>query len=258
MSKIITKSLNIVLCIIFLFCSFCFVGCDLGNSDTSQQTTETNKEQNQTKDTYVAVQSILLDTNSLTLSINKTHSLQATVLPTNATNKKISWKSSNIDIATVDQTGIITAKSMGAARITAVSQDDATIYDSCVVTITGDYTVTFNKTFPCSFTASGGTYPLDWYKNFTIKSITHSFSCHYDSIDINLSIQGCLNSASPSSSVFKFKIKVFDKQNIQRESSTISFTGLTCGVVVEKQTYVTIRYSTIPTAEDYRITIEVD
>lgn len=45
------------------------------------------------------------------------------VLPNNATNKNVSWKSSNKDIATVDQYGIITAKANGKATVTVTTED---------------------------------------------------------------------------------------------------------------------------------------
>lgn len=47
--------------------------------------------------------------------------LNATVSPSNATDKKITWISSNPYIASVDNSGLVTAKSAGTVQITAVS-----------------------------------------------------------------------------------------------------------------------------------------
>lgn len=46
------------------------------------------------------------------------HKLNATVLSTNATNKTLTWSSSNPDIVSVDSNGIISAKKIGSAIIT--------------------------------------------------------------------------------------------------------------------------------------------
>lgn len=62
---------------------------------------------------------ITLNKTSLTLGIGETGQLKATVSPTNATNKSVTWKSSDETVATVDNTGKITAVAEGTAVITA-------------------------------------------------------------------------------------------------------------------------------------------
>ena len=71
----------------------------------------------------VEVSSVKMNTKSETIYINsnnKTITLKATVLPINATNKKVVWTSSNTNVATVDN-GVVTAKSVGTAIITATA-----------------------------------------------------------------------------------------------------------------------------------------
>ena len=58
-----------------------------------------------------------------TVSVGKTLQATATVKPGNATNKKVTWKSSGESIATVDANGVITAKKAGKVVITATSTD---------------------------------------------------------------------------------------------------------------------------------------
>ena len=70
----------------------------------------------------VKVNSIQLSTNSLTMEIGDTTSLIATVLPSNATNKSVTWSSSNKKVATV-MNGIVTATGIGKATITVKSVD---------------------------------------------------------------------------------------------------------------------------------------
>ena len=47
--------------------------------------------------------------------------LNASIVPTNATNRNIEWTSSNPDIASVDSNGLVTTKTAGTAVITATS-----------------------------------------------------------------------------------------------------------------------------------------
>jgi len=71
----------------------------------------------------VVVIGVSLNKTTATLSLNATESLTATVAPAAATNKTVSWSSSNDAIATVDSSGKVTAISEGQATITVISQD---------------------------------------------------------------------------------------------------------------------------------------
>lgn len=71
----------------------------------------------------IAVVDITLDRSSLTLHVNETAQLTATVNPTNATNQGIIWSSDDTTVATVSETGLVTAKKIGTATITAASSD---------------------------------------------------------------------------------------------------------------------------------------
>ncbi len=66
---------------------------------------------------------ILLDREEVTLMIDDQTTLIATVLPEDATDKNVTWKSSDEAIATVDQNGTITAIALGEAVITAMCGD---------------------------------------------------------------------------------------------------------------------------------------
>lgn len=70
---------------------------------------------------------------------NATKQLTAVVYPTNAANKNVTWTSNNNDIATVDDTGLVTAKAVGTATITATTEDGGHT-DTCVVTVTNNAT----------------------------------------------------------------------------------------------------------------------
>ena len=81
----------------------------------------------------VNVTGVVLDKTELTLNIGETATLTATVQPDNATNKAVSWKSSNITAADVLQ-GVVTAKEAGTATIT-VTTEDGNYTATCAVTI---------------------------------------------------------------------------------------------------------------------------
>lgn len=83
----------------------------------------------------VSVTAIMLSESSIYLQPNETKSLTATVLPDNATNKSVEWSSSNTSIATVDQTGKVTAKTVGSCTITCSATDGSGAKGECAVTV---------------------------------------------------------------------------------------------------------------------------
>lgn len=83
----------------------------------------------------VPVTEVTLNMTSLTLWIDETEILIATVLPGDATNKEVTWQSSAPSIADVDDAGKVTAKAEGPATITATTADGG-MTATCVVTVT--------------------------------------------------------------------------------------------------------------------------
>lgn len=71
----------------------------------------------------VPVESISLDKTEATIKEGGTIQLTATVTPNNAAHKDVRWSSSNTAVATVDDNGYVTAKSVGKATITAKTED---------------------------------------------------------------------------------------------------------------------------------------
>jgi len=57
------------------------------------------------------------------------------VLPHNATDKSLTWTSSNPTAATVNQAGEVTALTIGTTTIRATAKDGSDKYDECVVTV---------------------------------------------------------------------------------------------------------------------------
>lgn len=83
----------------------------------------------------IAVTSVSLSQSKLTLQAAfESYQLTATVSPENATNKGVTYKSSNTNVATVSNDGIVTAVANGTATIT-VTTDDGGKRASCSVTV---------------------------------------------------------------------------------------------------------------------------
>ena len=81
----------------------------------------------------IAVTSIELDQTDITLNKGASQTLKATVKPDNATDKNVTWASSKTDIATIDNTGKVTAVAKGVATITASCGGKTA---TCKVTVT--------------------------------------------------------------------------------------------------------------------------
>jgi arabinan endo-1,5-alpha-L-arabinosidase len=71
----------------------------------------------------ISVTSVKLNKSKKTLKVGKTVTLKAKVKPTNATNKNVTWKSSNKKVATVDSNGKVTALKKGTTTITVITKD---------------------------------------------------------------------------------------------------------------------------------------
>ena len=116
-----------------MVCAFGLVACN--NNETPN---ENGNNGTQT----VAVESVTLNKTELTLEVGDEETLTATVAPDNATNKTVTWSSSDSAVATVAN-GKVTAVAAGTATITATADGKSA---TCTVTVNApvivDYTVT--------------------------------------------------------------------------------------------------------------------
>ena len=80
----------------------------------------------------ISVESITLNKTQLSLVKGATETLTATVLPTTATDKAVTWESSDTAVATVEN-GVVTAVAAGNATITAKAGEKTA---TCAVTVT--------------------------------------------------------------------------------------------------------------------------
>ena len=137
----------------------------------------------------VPVESITLDKTSLTLKVGATAVLTATVKPDDATDKTVTWSSSDNSVATVDKTGKVTGVKEGKAIITAKAGDKSA---TCEVTVSNyEFSIT-----PTGADVSGngdavsitvtctGEYSLGemspWISEYSRIDNTHLFSIKYN------------------------------------------------------------------------------
>jgi len=69
----------------------------------------------------IPVESVSINGGDVTMQAGETKTLSATVAPANATNKKVTWSTSNPMIASVDNAGTVTARKAGTVTITATA-----------------------------------------------------------------------------------------------------------------------------------------
>jgi len=94
----------------------------------------------------VSVESVSLDVTAKELTAGGSFNITATVYPTNATNKAVSWSSSNEQVATVSSSGVVTAVAAGSASITITTADGAKTA-VCTVTVKAQSAAEFALTY---------------------------------------------------------------------------------------------------------------
>ena len=83
----------------------------------------------------IEVEKVSLNKTNVMLMVGNTEQLKATISPSDATDKTVNWSSSNSSIASVNSSGLLTAKSAGTAIITAKC---GSVSANCSVTVIED------------------------------------------------------------------------------------------------------------------------
>ena len=110
-----------------------------GNDRYSPEKTITIQVKDKTQEN-IPVRSVSLNKKSLDLKKGQNFKLDVSVMPVNATNKEITWTTSNSKVAAVSG-GKVTAKAPGTAIITAKAADGSGKSASCKVTV--GYKITY-------------------------------------------------------------------------------------------------------------------
>jgi len=111
-----------IIFIMLLFVLAVFACCSKGNDEVAVTVST------------ITVTNIALNKITLSLMEGSDQTLIATITPSTATNKNITWTSNNTDIATVDASGKVTAVKKGSATIT-VTTENSNKTATCAVTV---------------------------------------------------------------------------------------------------------------------------
>ena len=141
----------------------------------------------------VPVTSISLDESNITLGTGKTQQLTATVSPETATDKTVTWASSNASSVTVSSTGMVTAVAAGSATITASCGGYSAACQVTVYTSVSSITLNTDKLSVSAGDSRQLTATIS-PDNATYKTITWK-SSNYDIAQVSQS--GRVNSIAP-------------------------------------------------------------
>jgi len=158
--KVITESIN-SLPVVFADITDLevVVYSDAAGSNVIAQYTLNSSNQLILKGATVAVTGVSLNKTSTTIVAGNTEQMEVIVAPADATDKNVSWNSSNTNAATVSSTGLVTAVNAGTAVIRVTSNTDNSKFAECTVSVTaapatnptGSYSITPINQFTSAF-----------------------------------------------------------------------------------------------------------
>ena len=140
----------------------------------------------------ISVNGVTLNKTSLAIDVNESEALISTIEPTNATNKNISWKSGNNNIATVDSKGRVFGVNVGNTTITVTTEDGAKTA-VCDVVVTKSWLVLSSENFHTSGAGESFFIDVDASDSWSISSkpnwitITPSGNIGVSSVEVSVS-----------------------------------------------------------------------
>lgn len=118
-------------------------GVDYGTVIVTATTTDGSERKATCKVTVIKpVDSLTLNETMIQVREGKTYQLVATLLPADATVRKVIWTSSDTSVARVNSFGIVTGVKEGTCVITATAADGCGAFEKCEVTVLKSITVT--------------------------------------------------------------------------------------------------------------------
>ena len=198
----------------------------------------------------IEVTSVSLNETSASVAVGSTVTLKATVAPSNATDKTITWKSSNTAVATVTSSGVVKGVKAGTATITAKSSNGktakATITVTSVTTLKNTSTISstsiaLGSVVTITGKATGGTTPYQ-YAAYYKKASTSTWTKVRD-----YSTTATIKVTPKAATSYNIRVKVKDASNkvvnkdftvkvtkdtVLTNTSTISATSIALGSTV--------------------------
>ena len=172
----------------------------------------------------IDVTGVSLNKTTTTIETRNTETLTATIAPANASNKNVSWSSSNVDVATVED-GVVTAVSVGTATITVTTEDgsytakcDVTVTKAPVAAVTLDFTSNdWGIGEAPTKTVEANEFTKDGY-TITLQGSTEN-GYYFDTDNIMLGKSG----ASLTLPAFPFNVKKIKVYGVSGASGSVTF-----------------------------------
>lgn len=199
------------------------------------------------KEKILVPQSITINKSNLSLMVNRTAQLTATVNPSTASNKSVSWTSSNPEIATVDSKGNVKAMKAGNTTITATAKGNTSIKKSIPITVTKIVPTglklsksTLNITNNQSVKVTATVTPAD-AANKTI--VWKSSNTKVATVDSNGNIKGRANGSATITATAKDNVKVFKTVAVKVSPKTVKVNKTSLSVTAGKTATLTATVS---------------
>ena len=147
----------------------------------------------------VVVTGVALTPTTASIAVGATVQLTAAVAPVNATNKTVSFASSNNAVATVSTTGLVTGVSAGSATITATTQDGNKVATSAITVVASGGNLALNKPAVATTTQAGlalanindGNTTTRWSSDWTdVQAVTIDLQASYTISKVVLNWEG--------------------------------------------------------------------
>ena len=190
------------------------------------------------------VTGITLDRTSAEVKRGEKLTLNVTVSPSYASNKKVVWKSANTKIATVDANGSVTAKAPGRTKITVTSSENSSYQASCTVTV--PYKITYKLNKGKNNTSNPSTY---YGKKVTLKNPSrkgYAFAGWYTDAKFKKKITSISSSAKSDYILYAKWTKV----KVAKASLTSAKNG--------KSKRILLKYKKVSGAKGYEISYSTD
>jgi len=174
--------------------------------------------------------SVKLNQNTANISVHDTFFLSANVSPITASNRKVTWSSSNPNVVDVTSTGLVVGKEAGTATIYCRAADGSGCQDTCVVTVKPIITCFYLEGSTSSISVGGTTtldvqiYPPDYECDFIWKSSNNAVATVNDN--------GVVKGISPGTTLITCetsdKVRIASKYiNVKELVSSLTLTGPT-------------------------------
>ena len=183
------------------------------------------------------VNSVSLSQTSADMTVGDTLTLTAIVSPDEASNKTVTWSTSSEDIASVDQTGKVTARGIGTAAITATADGESA---SCAITVKKAYTNTYIISIPDTLAINN----IGWNDIGTVKASTDTDFDPAKSLKVTVSsVNNYVLSSDTTTDTISYELKMSSSASEKNANAVWKFsageletsggTGKTIGVDVE-------------------------